>query len=324
MIRSVLVRFRRFVLGPLLLVLGVGLITNTAIISGQVIVPALGEFQEEDIDCQEFHTWPNLPSALEDFGEYLQTDVASVGAEVLPGADDDDALVVSVHGAYPSYGVQCSVPYEVHAATGNLVELQGGVAFTPGNGLSGCAEIDVSGLGQGWGCNELTVLYFPPVSDSCISPGVFNDSLVFHVEQPALQQATMDFQLTLMWLECDPGVDETPAVRSNPVGGSTGPGTPAQLTSEVSPARDPVRAVARVSPATTGDGGLLGQVGDTPRTGLGTLLALAGVILVLVGAPTGVANAGRSLVERLGREANSPGKARPSPSTLRRGEDESD
>ncbi|HLG12039.1 MAG TPA: hypothetical protein VI876_09790, partial [Dehalococcoidia bacterium] len=62
MTRATLLRFCRFVLGPLSLALGFSLVTGTMLISGQIIAPpALGAFQKDSIECIEFHTWPSLP-----------------------------------------------------------------------------------------------------------------------------------------------------------------------------------------------------------------------------------------------------------------------
>jgi hypothetical protein len=308
------VRFIRFVFGPLLLALGLSLVTGTMSISGQIIpdLDAFGTFREGDVACQEFHTWPALPADEGDYGEYLDAEVASVSASITT-PDTDDQLQITVQGAYPSYGVECQVPYNVQATGINTVALVGGVSLSDTTNLTACDEVEVPGTEQRWECLELTIIYRPPVSGECLQPGDFTDTLYFHVEQPAPQLATMEFQLTLVWLQCDPGtptptatsVNGTATPTSTPNGDSSGDVTgdrttfdPAQpQTNEVAGVQDP-RAVARVSPAVAGDGGLKDAASDASRVGIGVLLALAGLMLLTATLPLGVASRLRAEAER--------------------------
>jgi hypothetical protein len=166
--------------------------------------------------------------------------------------------------------------------------------FVPGPGLTGCGLNQDSPPAYRWECVELTVLYAAPIAGACIEAGEFTDELIFHVEQPAPQQSALNFQLRLEWFECDPGGDnqeeETP---DDPGGsfttfGSADPVDPADPP-RVSEVAAVPRAVARVSPATTGDGGLLGADRDVSRVGIGSLLVLVGAGLVAASVPLGLA-----------------------------------
>ena len=159
------------------------------------------------------------------------------------------------------------------------------------------------------------MLYDPPLSDSCIQPGTYTDELIFHVEQPALQKATMNFDLTLMWFECDPGTPTPdPVEEETPTGNNSGSSVAGQFTSEISPAQQVApRAVARVSPASSGDGGLVGLGGDVSRVGLGATLVLAGFCLLAARLPFGLVRHLRFGVARGAAAGGSTGASDASP-----------
>jgi hypothetical protein len=249
-----------------------------ALVSGafQPSVFAQGNAQGDwgDFACQEFHTWPELPEAEVDFGEYLGKDVAELQA-VLSPADTTlhQELIITVTGAYPSYGVICNVEFTVGQIGGPEVEL-GTPVIDPVLGLT-CDSVTSSDAQ----CEELTVQLTAPEDGECFAPGSEHDTrLVFHVEQPALEGAQMRFTVSIPAFECDPedpeepGDPEEPEEPEEPVFTSEVDETQDGQTQEESPIAE-VRALP-----STGSGGLLASDGARQVSGLA--FVAAGIALV--------------------------------------------
>ncbi len=131
--------------------------------------------------CQEFHTWPRLPSGPGDLGEAEGKDVGSVSAtidETNPGL-----LHVLVENGYPSYAADCEVEY---VNDGSVPWVIAGIAVEPvSSNLTGCA---LSGRqSRTLSCNELTVVFVDGIGSEIFPGDLVASSLRVHVEQAAQQ-----------------------------------------------------------------------------------------------------------------------------------------
>ncbi len=131
--------------------------------------------------CQEFHTWPRLPSGPGDLGEAEGKDVGSISAtidETNPGL-----LHVRVENGYPSYAADCEVEY---VNDGTLPWVIAGIAVEPVSpNLTGCV---LSGRqSRTLSCNELTVVFVDGIGSEIFPGDLVASSLRVHVEQPAQQ-----------------------------------------------------------------------------------------------------------------------------------------
>lgn len=272
-------RFLKFILAPLLIVLGFGLLTNGIVLKGFALVgDASGDWGQ--LSCFEFNTWPVVPadSTSAGVGEFEGKDVATTTTALVPDVTFDQVVQINVTNAYPSYGVRCVIGYTISA--GMDAELVA-VTLIPEDNLTGCAETSDTGLdGAELNCNQLTVRFVPGNLD-CGDDGEILNDLVFHVEQPAPQGSVLKFRIELTPVQCDPGDESTPTPTTPPGSQPTFTPTPTEtplaeaLTARQGPS-------AQVQAVRTGDGGLLGM-DSTTRGGLGTLMLIIGTLLIFGG-----------------------------------------
>jgi hypothetical protein len=168
-------------------------VTLFASAAGGVRVGAATEAVWTSVSCREFHTWPQLPQAEEDFGEFLGKDVA---ATTVSGQGTDTLTVVS-SGSYPSYGVICNVTYENDGVAPSLVD---SVTLAAGSGLSSCALSSSQNGGQTtkeMACAELTARFTTVLGVMLAPNGSASGTLVYHTEQQAPEAAVLSFTVDL-------------------------------------------------------------------------------------------------------------------------------
>lgn len=264
---------------------------------GASMGPATAQTPEADgawveMACNEFHSWPTVPDPNDPddadlLGEWLGEEVANTTVEGL----DSDVIAVSTTNAYPSYGVICSFTYESIGLLPMLVEAS---RVLPLEGLTECNTTE--GLTLELSCSELTVRFTPDPDPECLDPGEQEDVLlVYHVEQPALQQGFMAFRAELSITECGGVIEdftptpegEEPASTPTPQPSATVAG--AQATAVPTATRTPTRTAEELgvrdlpSTGSGGVGGLIGFGAPEEQGNGGKLLMTTGVLLALFG-----------------------------------------
>lgn len=139
-------------------------------------------------NCAEFHPWPGGGTP----GEFEGKDVGSTTAVIDP--EDDQILHITLNNTYPSYAVDC----EVHFINdGTIPVFVRGTAIIPvTSNLTNCTV--TGNQTKILKCDQLTVKYVDGIN-SQVDPGdEMASSLVVHVEQPASQNATYEFDV----IEC--------------------------------------------------------------------------------------------------------------------------
>lgn len=167
--------------------IGYGLWSRTLSISGIV---ETGRVDAKWIlaNCSEFHPWPG--GGIQ--GEFEGKDVGETTATIDP--QDDQILHIKIDNAYPSYAVDC----EVHFVNdGSIPVFIRGTVILPVTGnLSNCSV--TGNQTKTLKCDQLTVIYVDGIGAQ-VDPGDgMASSLVVHVEQPAGQNATYEFDV----IEC--------------------------------------------------------------------------------------------------------------------------
>lgn len=145
--------------------------------------------------CREFHTWPNLPTSDEDYGEAEGKEVGSTSFAIDP--DDDQILHITLDNVYPSYAVDCSLKFEID---GTIPVIARGTTLIPIPDV-GTEELHNCEMTGGFtkilSCDELTVIFTDNIG-SQLDPGVWGiGDLLIHVEQPAEQLASYRFDVLI-------------------------------------------------------------------------------------------------------------------------------
>lgn len=138
--------------------------------------------------CDEFYTWPDLPRPHQ-LTEFLGKDVGSFELDW-----EGDRLFLTLHNTYPSYAVICDVKFEVE---GTIPVILRGVHIGPESENLGPCELFKTEDEQNvrLECPQLTVIYIDGVG-SQVHPGTLvSGDLLVHVEQPAAQGATYEFEV---------------------------------------------------------------------------------------------------------------------------------
>lgn len=166
---------------------GYGLWAKTLTIEGAVHTGEV-DARWSAASCLEFHTWPDLPTSEEDYGEAGGKDVGSWTTEIDP--EDDQVLRFAIENGYPSYAVDCEVRFQVE---GTIPVVVRGTRVLPGANLTGCTLTgeDPKTLA----CDQLTVVFEDSLGEQ-LHPGEEAASrLIVHVEQGAGQDVSYEFEV---------------------------------------------------------------------------------------------------------------------------------
>jgi hypothetical protein len=149
--------------------------------------------------CFEFNSWPDFPNDQGDYGEAEGKDVGSWSLR--PDPDDDQILLFRIDNGYPSYAVDCEVHFQndgtipvivrgfrIEALSQNLTDCH----VTPGNPI----KLE---------CDELTVYYYDGLGTQLHPGDQKAGSLVVHIEQPAEQLATYEFEVQVCMAQWNEG-----------------------------------------------------------------------------------------------------------------------
>lgn len=138
--------------------------------------------------CDEFYTWPDLPTPNQ-LTEFLGKDVGSFELDL-----DGDQLFVTLHNTYPSYAVICDVKFKVE---GTIPVILRGVDITPVSPNLAPCELSKTEDEQNTTleCPELTVIYIDGIGSQVHPGSLVASDLLIHVEQPAAQGDTYQFEL---------------------------------------------------------------------------------------------------------------------------------
>jgi hypothetical protein len=170
--------------------LGYGLWSESLVIEGSVIT---GEVDASWLwylsSCDEFHPWPPGPGLTP--GEYLGKDVGWWEMEIDPV--DDRIMHLTIYNGYPSYALNCDLKFAVEGTVPIIV--RGNTIVQRTDNLTNC---QVSGINSTlFTCDELTVQFVDNVGAQ-LHPGDWAASnLLLHIEQPAEEGATYEFDLLL-------------------------------------------------------------------------------------------------------------------------------
>jgi hypothetical protein len=161
---------------------GYGLWSETLTINGTVYT---GEVDARWVfaSCGEFYPWPWGGHS----GEVGGKEVGDTTWSIDPSGH---IMHITVRNGYPSYAVDCEVHFIVEGTVPVMIR---GTTIVPGANLTGCSltgdQIKVLH------CNELTVEFWDGIGTQIHPEDGGSSSLRFHVEQPAEENATYEFEV---------------------------------------------------------------------------------------------------------------------------------
>jgi hypothetical protein len=137
------------------------------------------------VTCAEFHPWPEGGIA----GEFEGKDVGKTTAWI--DTIDDQIIHVLIDNAYPSYAVDCEVHFQ---NDGTIPVIIRGTSVLPvSDNLTGCVHSGENA--KSMACDQLTVEFIDNLGTQLDPNDKAASSLVFHLEQPAEQNATYAFDV---------------------------------------------------------------------------------------------------------------------------------
>ena len=167
---------------------GYGLWSKTLLIRGTVNTGTV-DAKWISASCTEFHTWPNMPQSTEDQGEFEGKDVGSTDFQI--DLVDDQIVHVTVHNGYPSYAVDCQMHFEYE---GSIPVIVRGTNILPiSTNLTNCGLTNDHPMTLS--CDQLTVMYADGIGAQLHQGYTEAGSLTIHVEQPADQLSTYEFDV---------------------------------------------------------------------------------------------------------------------------------
>ena len=178
--------------------IGYGLWAKTLTIDGVVHT---GEVDARWVTrvCEEFNSWPDLPSAPEDFGEAEGKNVGTFS--VFVDGQDDQILHFQLANVYPSYAIDCGVKYQVE---GTIPVIIRGTQILEGPELTNC-EFSGDEQTKIMECDELTVWFVDGVGSQVHPGSLVASNLIVHVEQLAVQESTYTFSVQVCMAQWNEG-----------------------------------------------------------------------------------------------------------------------
>jgi hypothetical protein len=135
--------------------------------------------------CSEFYPWPVGGHA----GEVEGKDVGSTSAEI--DAEDPSILHITVTNGYPSYAVDCQVHF---TNSGTIPVFMRGTTIIPVSAnLTNCTL--TGNQAKTLSCDQLTVKFVDNIGSQFDPGDELASSLTLHVEQPADELATYEFEV---------------------------------------------------------------------------------------------------------------------------------
>jgi hypothetical protein len=194
-----------------LTVLGVGhgLWSKLLIIKGTVETGTV-DAKWEAVICTEFYTWPDMPQGSEDFGEFEGKDVGSTIAKI--DTEDDQILHITVFNGYPSYAVDCQVHFKNDGTI--PVKIRGFDIVPVSTNLTNCTLSGTST--KKLECDQLTVIFFDGIGSQVDPEDMSSSSVMLHVEQPADQNSTYEFDVRVCLAQWNEDATFTECIASAP------------------------------------------------------------------------------------------------------------
>jgi hypothetical protein len=135
--------------------------------------------------CTEFYPWPVGGNS----GEVEGKDVGWTTTQIDP--QDPAVLHVTINNGYPSYAVDCQVHF---TNSGTIPVFMRGTTIIPVSvNLTNCTL--TGNQSKTLDCDELTVKFVDNIGSQFDPGDELASSLVVHVEQPADQLATYEFEV---------------------------------------------------------------------------------------------------------------------------------
>jgi hypothetical protein len=155
--------------------------------------------------CAEFYPWPGGGHA----GEVEGKDVGVTTAEIDP--DDPRILRITVTNGYPSYAVDCEVHFIIE---GTVPVHEVATSVLPLTNLTGCTL--TGGQTKTLACDQMTIKFFDGVGLQLHPGDEQASSLMFHVEQPAGENTTYEFEVGICFAQWNEQVSADQCFAASP------------------------------------------------------------------------------------------------------------